>query len=92
MILGPTVLAAAVAGLVATGVAVGASSERENGAAKPAPARPVAPVGRLPGYNVDRNAYFGDLHVHTYLSNDAYISNARRTPDDAYRFARGEAI
>ncbi len=47
---------------------------------------------QLPGYNVDRNAYFGDLHVHTYLSNDAYIFNVRRTPDDAYRFARGEAI
>ena len=47
---------------------------------------------RLPGYNPDRNAYFGDLHVHTYLSNDAYVSNVRRTPDDAYRFARGQAI
>ena len=47
---------------------------------------------QLPGYNVDRNAYFGDLHAHTYLSNDAYIFNVRRTPDDAYRFARGEAI
>jgi hypothetical protein len=41
----------------------------------------------------DRNAYFGDLkHVHTYLSNDAYIFNVRRSPDDAYRFAKGEAI
>jgi hypothetical protein len=36
----------------------------------------------------DRNAYYGDLHVHTYLSNDAYIFNLRRTPDDAYRFAK----
>ena len=52
----------------------------------------VTTAARLPGYNVDRNAYFGDLHVHTYLSNDAYIFNVRRTPDDAYRFARGEAI
>ena len=46
----------------------------------------------LPGYNVDRNAYFGDLHVHTYLSFDAYIFNVRATPNDAYRFAKGEAI
>jgi len=61
---------------------------------KPSPAAPVkaAAAARLPGYSADRNAYFGDLHVHTYLSNDAYIFNVRRTPDDAYRFARGEAI
>src|SRR3954469_25602289 len=42
--------------------------------------------------NPDRNAYFGDLHVHTGLSFDAYIFNVRATPDDAYRFARGEPI
>ncbi|TAL36531.1 MAG: DUF3604 domain-containing protein, partial [Phenylobacterium sp.] len=90
---GPSLVAATVAGLVATGVAVGASTERP---AKPAKATeavpPAAQAGRLPGYSAERNAYFGDLHVHTYLSNDAYISNARRTPDDAYRFAQGEAI
>jgi len=56
-----------------------------------APAKGPA-VNHLPGYNSDRNAYFGDLHVHTYISNDAYIFNVRRTPDDAYRFAKGEAI
>ncbi|NQY98408.1 MAG: DUF3604 domain-containing protein [Henriciella sp.] len=39
-----------------------------------------------------RNAYFGDLHVHTKNSFDAYIFNVRRTPDDAYRFAKGETI
>lgn len=40
---------------------------------------------RTPAYNRDRNAYFGDLHVHTKLSFDAYIFNVRATPDDAYR-------
>jgi len=39
-----------------------------------------------------KNAYFGDLHVHTRNSFDAYIFATRRTPDDAYRFAKGEAI
>src|SRR5688572_5749188 len=42
--------------------------------------------------NRERNAYFGDLHVHTKLSFDAYIFNVRATPDDAYRYAKGESI
>ena len=57
---------------------------RQGAAAKPA--------AHLPGYNPDRNAYFGDLHVHTKLSFDAYIFNVRTSPDDAYRFAKGETI
>ena len=40
----------------------------------------------------DRNAYFGDLHIHTRNSFDAYIFNVRRTADDAYRFAKGETV
>ena len=39
-----------------------------------------------------RNAYFGDLHVHTQFSFDAYIFDVRATPDDAYRYAKGEAL
>jgi len=54
----------------------------------------MATVGseKTPGYNSDRNAYFGDLHVHTQNSSDAFIFNVRATPDDAYRYSRGEAI
>src|SRR5262245_34354684 len=38
-----------------------------------------------------RNVYFGDLHLHTMLSFDAFTLGTRTTPDDAYRYAKGEA-
>ena len=39
-----------------------------------------------------RQAWFGDVHVHTRYSFDAYVFGVRRTPDDAYRYATGETI
>jgi len=42
---------------------------------------------------VDRNAYFGDLHEHTTFSLDAYmLFRTGVTPDEAYRFAKGEPV
>ena len=42
--------------------------------------------------NPDRNAYFGDFHVHTSTSFDAYTFGTIANPVDAYKFAQGEAI
>ena len=38
------------------------------------------------------NCYFGEQHLHTANSPDAFAMGTRNTPDDAYRFAKGEAI
>lgn len=47
---------------------------------------------RCVGFSEERAAFFGDLHVHTSFSLDAYNRGGFQTPDDAYRFAKGEPI
>jgi hypothetical protein len=42
--------------------------------------------------NPNRNAFFGDLHVHTSYSFDAVAGKLGITPDDANRYAQGEEI
>ncbi|MDE0349282.1 MAG: DUF3604 domain-containing protein [Gammaproteobacteria bacterium] len=39
-----------------------------------------------------REAFFGDLHVHTSWSTDAFFYGNRVGPRDAWRFAQGEAV
>jgi hypothetical protein len=57
---------------------------RPTGCAQPGPA--VAP-------HPEREAYFGETHVHTSWSFDAYVfGNVKAGPEDAYKYATGQSI
>ena len=87
-------LAALGAGLTAILLATGCGkSDPTSGTETPDPSPPAIAnnAGEI-SENPMRNAYFGDLHVHTKNSFDAYIFGTRVGPDEAYKFAKGEAI
>ena len=39
-----------------------------------------------------RKPLFGETHIHTAYSFDAYLFNTRATPDDAYNFGKGQPL
>lgn len=39
-----------------------------------------------------RRVFFGELHLHTALSIDAWTHKTKLLPDDAYKFGRGETV
>jgi len=57
------------------------------------PAGGAAPSEERLEKNPDRNAYFGEEHIHTSWSVDAWLMGNRITgPDDALRYAQGQTI
>jgi hypothetical protein len=56
-------------------------------------ARKVGAAGYSPyvkGY--PQRVFFGDTHVHTAISNDAFGAGNTLGPEEAYRFARSDEI
>lgn len=59
------------------------------------PSEPPAPVAQAAAEIIrtpTKTALFGDLHIHTENSFDAFIFGTRASPNDAYAFARGRTI
>jgi len=54
-------------------------------------ATPAATAAQ-PAPNPERNAYFGNVHVHTGWSFDAFTNGSKTTPTDAYAWAQGKEI
>ena len=73
-------------------LAAGCAEETTAPAEEATPDASAAPETPEIASNPLRDAYFGDTHIHTVLSFDAYLMGTRRTPDEAYAFAKGEAI
>jgi hypothetical protein len=58
--------------------------------AKPAGPGKAAQAAAVAG---QRHAYFGEMHLHTSYSFDAWgLMATKTTPDDAYRFGKGEGV
>jgi len=53
---------------------------------------PVAPASAQDMGSSGSKALFGELHIHTRYSFDAYVFSVRATPDDAYGFAKGKPL
>ncbi len=53
----------------------------------------AAAMAAAPEANPDRDAYFGETHIHTSWSFDAFVFGTTMTgPEEAYKFALGETI
>jgi Protein of unknown function (DUF3604) len=67
--------------------------QKKEAAPAAAEARSAAPAsGTAPAANPLKEAYFGDLHLHTSYSFDAFTLQTNTTPEDSYRYAMGEEV
>jgi hypothetical protein len=56
-------------------------------------AQDVTPYSPAVGRKYPTNVFFGDTHLHTSISLDAFgDGNSKVGPDEAYRFAKGEPV
>lgn len=91
-----TPLHPALRAMLATGIvgviALAGSACSPRGSSAPSPPATPAPVAAqpaLPPPNPERNAYFGDLHLHSGYSADAFALGTRMMPDDSFNWAKG---
>ena len=65
-----------------------ATASMAGASAAPTSAAAASPPEQFP----DKEAFFGEAHIHTASSFDAFLGGARLEPEGAYRFARSEQV
>jgi hypothetical protein len=88
----PVLTAAGLGLLLLSACSDRAGDDTTKAAAAPAASAASAPPAPVIATNPLKEAWFGEQHLHTAYSLDAYIGGARLTPSDSYRFARGEEV
>jgi len=80
--------------LVALQIGCSRSETKPGISDEPANAAPTSATSTdaRPSRNPLRNAYFGDLHLHSGYSMDAFAFGTRTTPEDSYKYAMGETV
>ena len=98
MLIVPTKLLSLATPLIAGIILAASGVNNDDAAAESKPADATAPASAskhspAPERNPDRNAYFGETHVHTSWSLDAWLLGNRVTgPADAYKYFKGGTI
>ncbi len=84
---------AATAALAVVLISILVSCEKPKAPEQAQQAGQAAPAEQRVERNPDRNAYFGEEHIHTSWSVDAWVMGNRITgPDDALKYAQGQTI
>ncbi len=87
------VAATAAWALVLISIGILVSCEKPKAPEQAQQAGQAAPAEQRVEKNPDRNAYFGEEHIHTSWSVDAWLMGNRLTgPDDALKYAQGQTI
>lgn len=68
------------------------SAHEEDLSATEVSAAPALETSAMLTQYPNKEAWFGNLHIHTSWSFDGYTNGSVTEPDDAYRWAKGEAI
>lgn len=88
----------AAAGTTSDDVSVKGAFDPDDGVNRPTTPEMPADAGAnkryspYAGRNYPTRVFFGDTHHHTANSGDAFMAGDRLTPEQSYRFARGEEV
>jgi hypothetical protein len=78
--------------VTAVGIAAGISARAETIKAKPSATADGKPYSAPTGNGIPLRVLWGDAHLHTTFSFDAGLFGTKLTPEDAFRFARGDEV